>query len=114
MHKPNIKHFYSTHSLDVGARHRMLRSVSPAVGASRLRLTAHYDNINLVNHLPFADKSQQDVLTDKERFKTFYQKEQAIAAHRQSGSQLLGTVRTNNQKNKIYKKNLLEEHHRLG
>jgi hypothetical protein len=41
-----------------------------------------YENTNKVNHLPFADKLVPDILPDRERFKTFYQQEQAPAALR--------------------------------
>lgn len=77
MAKPNIKFIYSTGKMEGS---KMMRSVSP--GNAMGGLTVKYDNTNLVNHLPFADKSQPDILKGDERFKTFYQAEQAPAAHR--------------------------------
>lgn len=71
MKKPNIKFLYSTAKQEGGARH--LREVSPSNDDARLQVT--YDNANLTNHLPFADKTVPDVLTQKERFKTVYQQE---------------------------------------
>lgn len=78
MRKPNIHFLYSTAKL---AGSRALRSASPApLGDENLRAT--YDNVNLKNHLPFADKTTPDILKSKERFKTFYQDQLAPAALR--------------------------------
>ena len=89
-----------------------MRSVSPANDYPQLR--ASYDNVNLVNHLPFADKSKADILKDNERFQSYYREEQAIAANRQSTKQLIGNLLTNNQYNKDFKKRLLDENYKLG
>jgi hypothetical protein len=35
-------------------------------------LTVNYDNINLVNHIPFADKKGKDILPNDQRFRTNY------------------------------------------
>jgi hypothetical protein len=67
MKKPNIHFLYSTAKLPGS---RALRSVSP--GYDDMRLRASYDNVNLKNHLPFADKQVRDILSPDERFKTFY------------------------------------------
>ena len=77
MKKPNVHFLYSTAKLQGS---RGLRSVSP--GYDDMRLRASYDNINLKNHLPFADKSVRDLLPSDERFKTFYNQEQGPAALR--------------------------------
>jgi hypothetical protein len=66
MKKPNIKFMYSTANLNESR----LRSASPAQEFRSLKNT--YENVNLVNHIPFADKSQPDILKQKERFRTFY------------------------------------------
>ena len=58
MRKPNVHFLYSTAKLQGS---RGLRSVSP--GYDDMRLRASYDNINLKNHLPFADKSVRDILS---------------------------------------------------
>lgn len=78
MAKPNVKFMYSTAKIEGS---KWLRSVSPRYNDDG-QLRARYNNTNLVNHIPFGDKSQQDILKDKDRFKTFYQTDQAIAAHR--------------------------------
>jgi len=108
MQKPNIKFLYSTAKLQGS---RALRSVSP--GFEDMRLRASYDNVNLKNHLPFADKSVRDVLRPDERFKTFYAQE-STAALRQNASALIGNLDQNNSLNKGYKKRLLDENHKLG
>lgn len=106
MRKPNIKNHYTEKNVE---EKRLMRSMSPAIGLTPrpLRLTMDYENVNKVNHVPFADKLVPDILPDRERFKTFYQQEQAPAALRQSASQLEGNLRDNNDLNKSYKKNLL-------
>ena len=65
MAKPNIQHLYSTSKLSGS---RALRSVSPGFFHKDSRLQASYENVNLKNHLPFADKSQPDILKSKERY----------------------------------------------
>lgn len=65
MKKPNIHHLYST-AKQTGSR--ALRSVSPGFRYDGGRLQASYENVNLKNHLPFADKSQPDILKNKDRF----------------------------------------------
>ncbi len=51
MKKPNIKFMYSTANLNESR----LRSASPGQDFRSLKNT--YENVNLVNHIPFADKS---------------------------------------------------------
>ena len=89
-----------------------MRSVSPGFEDTRLRVT--YENVNLKNHLPFADKSLRDICPPDDRFKTFYTLEQSSAAHRQTSQVLLGNLDRNNSLNKFYKKRLLDENHKLG
>ncbi|TNV84623.1 hypothetical protein FGO68_gene559 [Halteria grandinella] len=108
MAKPNIKFMYSTLKTE-GTKY--MKSVSPRNHES---LRARYDNTNFVNHLPFADKSVPDILKDRERYKTFNQTDLNIAAHRQSSSQLIGNLERNNSLNKGYKRDLLDEHYKLG
>lgn len=50
--------------------HRGHRSVSPTSNED-FELYASYDNVNLVNHLPFAGKGVKDITSD-ERFKSYY------------------------------------------
>ena len=66
MRKANIYFLHSTSKL-----HRGLRSVSPTSNED-LGLRASYDNVNLVNHLPFAGKNGVKDITSDERFKSFY------------------------------------------
>ena len=79
-----------------------------------MRLRASYDNVNLKNHLPFADKSVRDILPSDQRFKTFYAQEQGPAALRQNPKALVKNLEKNNTLNKGYKKRLLDENHKLG
>lgn len=65
MRKTNIHFLHSTSKL-----HRGLRSVSPTSNED-FGLRVSYDNVNLVNHLPFAGKGVKDITSD-ERFKSFY------------------------------------------
>ena len=63
--KTNVHFLHSTSKL-----HRGLRSVSPTSNED-FGLRASYDNVNLVNHLPFAGKNVKDITSD-ERFKSYY------------------------------------------
>ncbi len=110
MKKPNVHFLYSTAKLQGS---RGLRSVSPS-GFDDTRLRASYDNVNLKNHLPFADKKVRDILSPDERFKTFYGQELNTAALRQNSTTLIKNVEKNNTLNKGYKKRLLDENHKLG
>jgi hypothetical protein len=69
MRKPNIRFNETTLSVNDS---RQFRSMSPVSDFRASNFRATYDNINLANHLPFADKSQPDILKNDERFKTFY------------------------------------------
>jgi hypothetical protein len=59
MKKPNIHFLYSTAKL-TGSR--ALNSASPAPLSDGGIHRATYDNVNLKNHLPFADKTTPDIL----------------------------------------------------
>ncbi len=113
MAKPNIRHLYSKAKL-TGSR--ALRSVSPGFmydnGANPLQ--ASYDNVNLKNHLPFADKSVWDVCRPSERFTTLNQDRLNKDALRQNSQDLNRTLELNNSLNRHYKTRLLAENHKLG
>jgi hypothetical protein len=110
MKKPNIHFLYSTAKL---AGSRALRSASPAPHTEG-PLRATYDNVNLKNHLPFADKSTPDILKQKERYKTFYQDQLAPAALKLKPQELENNLAVNNSLNKGYKTHMLDQHYKLG
>ena len=114
MAKPNIRHFYSNAKL-TGSR--ALRSVSPGAvnfGKSSGALQASYENVNLVNHLPFADKSVRDICGSSDRFRTLNQERTQSDAFRQSGLDRAKNLEANNSLNRFYKTRLLKENHMLG
>ena len=114
MAKPNIRHLYSNAKL-TGSR--ALRSVSPAAvhfGKSSGALQASYENVNLVNHLPFADKSVRDICGSSDRFRTLNQERTQSDAFRQSGLDCAKNLEANNSLNRFYKTRLLKENHMLG
>lgn len=111
MAKPNIHHLYSNAKL---AGSRALRSVSPGFKYESGRLQASYENTNLKNHLPFADKSVRDVCNPGDRFTTLNQERTHKDAHRQASIELSKNLDLNNSLNRQYKTRLLAENHKMG
>ena len=70
--------------------------------------------MNLKNHLPFADKSQPDILKSRERYTTLNQERTHKDALRQTSADLTKNLEVNNTLNKQFKSRLLTENHKMG
>ena len=50
---------------------KLLLDLSNQVGKDQ-DVSVQYENVNLVNHIPFADKKSKDILHNNQRFKSSY------------------------------------------